>query len=170
MKKNVLYRTTNILLAVIYIIALYIQAQFKFFGFNLQQVWFALFCFFVFISLMVKVFIFRSDSSLWLAVCLLLISVAIVLFEVQSLTFKNYWPAIFIVIALPSLVTGLVFKEIYQIKLFFGMVYASVPGFLFSLDVLNVWWALLIGVGAVVLFLLTNLVLPQRWYANGVKK
>lgn len=170
MKKNVLYRTTNILLAIIFVIALYVQQQFMFFGFNLQQVWFVFLCFFVFISLTVKVFIFHSDSSLWLAVCLLLVSAFIVLFEVQNLALKNYWPVILIVIAVPSLVTGLVFKEIYQIKLFFGMVYASVPAFLFSLNILTVWWALLVGVGALVLFVITNEILPQRWYANGVKK
>jgi len=170
MRKNKLYRLTNIFLAVVYGAVVLIQHQFNLVFFNNAQTnWFMLLCLFVGVSMAVKAFIFTSDSSLWLSVLLIMVAASMFSFNYFVLSFNNYWPVVLSVISVASIITGLVFREIYQIKIFLTLSYFSVPCYLFSLSVIEPWVFVLLLIGALAVSFITIALLPARWYSKNLK-
>lgn len=169
MRKNKLYRLTNTVLGIVYVVVILIQHQFDLVLFNNQTNWFMLLCLFIGVSMAVKAFIFTSDSSLWLSVLLVLVAISIFSFNYLSLSFNNYWPVILTVVSVASIITGLVFKEMYQIKIFLTLLYFSVPCYLFSLGFIESWVFVLLLIAALAVSFITIALLPQRWYSKNHK-
>lgn len=169
MKKNTFYNLLNLILVATYVVSLIIQRNFPFLDISLSNYWFPTFCIFVSISMLFKSIIFKSDSSLWLFVCLLLLGVLILCFHYFNFDLVKYWPIVISVIAFSSLVVGLVFREIYQVKVCLVLSLISIPLYLFSFKVIGVWWF----IGVLLLSIWTSIFatrfLPERWYFKNQK-
>lgn len=169
MKKNTFYNLLNLILVATYVVSLIIQRNFPFLDISLSNYWFPLFCIFVSISMLFKTIIFKSDSSLWLFVCLLLVGVLILCFHYFNLNLLKYWPAAISIISISSLAVGLVFREIYQVKVFVVLSLISIPLYLFSFKIIGVWWFIGILLLSIWTSIFTTRFLPERWYFKNQK-
>lgn len=169
MKKNTFYNLLNLILVATYVVSLIIQRNFPFLDISLSNYWFPLFCIFVSISMLFKTIIFKSDSSLWLFVCLLLVGVLILCFHHFNLNLLKYWPAAISIISISSLTVGLVFREIYQVKVFVVLSLISIPLYLFSFKIIGVWWFIGILLLSIWTSIFTTRFLPERWYFKNQK-
>lgn len=166
MKRITLYQIINLILLIIYGVSVLVQKNAPLFNLSWTSYWFPTLCLFVSISMFIKTIMFHSDSSLWLFVTLLFLSAGIYLLNIYHLRFSTYWVVILSIVSLASMLVGLFFKEIYQVKISLVFLFISVPFYLFFFSILNFWWCLLILVVALYGSVLMTLLLPERWYAN----
>lgn len=83
-----------------------------------------------------------------------------------SLPVGKYWVVVLSILSVASLTVGLVFREIYQVKLFFVFNFISIPLYLYLFQILTFWWCLLILVACIYASIVISRVLPERWYAK----
>lgn len=169
MKRLTLYRLINVSLLAIFAISLMVQNYAPLFSISLKFYWFPLFCLLMGISLLFKTVIFKSDSALWLGVSLILISLSLFSSNIYNLSYKQYWPVVFIIPAMSSLFVGIIFKQWFQIKICLFLLLISIPFFLFSFNILNIWLLILLLIIDLSLTSLVGKLLPERWYLNSKK-
>ncbi len=170
MKKSTLYRYINIILAVVYGLSLFVQINTPLFNLPWQDYWFPTLCLFLSFSMLFKTIIFRSDSSLWLFVTLLLTSAGLMTVHILNLPLGTYWVVLLSIISVASFTVGIVFKEIYQVKAAFVVGFVSVPSYLYFFQVLSFWWCLPVLLACAFACFLLTAFMPERWYANKKKK
>ncbi len=166
MKKITVYKISNFVLIALYFITLLLHYNFSFFGLSFISFWFPSFCIFFSISMFLKTIVFKSDSSLWLSVATFLIGLAIFIFLILKINTIEYWPIAFSIISIASLLVGLVFKEIYQVKMAIIFTLISVPFYLLIFDVINYWWVVGLSIISLWLSIYIYRLLPERWYSN----
>ena len=169
MKKNTFYNLLNIILITTYLFSLLMQIYFPIFNISFSNYWFPAFCIFFGLSMFFKTIIFKSDSSFWLFNCFILIGISLLIFNVNNLPVLKYWPAALSIISVSSFMVGLVFKEIYQLKLALVVLLISVPFYLLVFEVINIWLAIAILLIAVWTSIYATRYLPERWYKNKKK-
>lgn len=164
MKRITLYTIFNIILLSIFVVSLVIQAYIPLLNLPVRNYWFPLFCFLVGISLFIKCLLFKSDSSLFFSLILLLVSISIIVISVTKLSYGNFWPIFIVIPAVTSLIVGLLFKDSLLIKIFVFFSLISVPLFLLSFKVLAVGWFVLVLFGFLILAIYLGSLIPERLY------
>lgn len=166
MKRINLYRLINVILVGTYFISLIVQNYIPLLNLTLLEFWFPTLCLLLSFSMLFKSIIFKSDSSLWLFICLFLVSITLYLIYVFNLDWKTWWVLSLSIISIASMVVGLVYKEIYQVRVSINTIFISVPLYLLVFNVLNIWWVIALEIVAIWLSLFWTSFLPERWYAN----
>ena len=166
MKKINLFRIINLVLISTYVVSLIVEKTLPIFNLTLAQFWFPTLCLLLGFSMLFKSIIFKSDSSLWLFVCLVLVSISLYCIYILNLDWATWWVLSLSIVSIASVTVGLVFKEVYQIKVASNVMFVSVPLYLWVFNVINVWVMVALLVVAIWLSLIWNSLLPERWYAN----
>ena len=166
MKKVKYFKIFNMFLAVAYlavVVTLYLNPEL---GFSATLYWFPLLLLFLGLSMSVKAIMFSSDSSTWLSISLVLLSISVFLYHYYNLDWELFALLLVTPVAVASLVTGLMFKEIYQIRIMLWIVLPGSIVFLYLFEFLNVWASIPLLIGAVAMVLLISKLLPNRWYRS----
>jgi hypothetical protein len=165
-KKITFYRLINLILLAIFVISLIIQNYVPLFDVPLKDYWFPMFCFIVSISMLFRSIIFKSDSSLWLFVNLLLLAVALFSTNFDFFSYEKFWPVLVTIPGIASIIVGIIFKQWFQIKIGLFLTSISAPIFLLTFKLINIWWFVLILVAVLILATIIGKILPERWYVN----
>lgn len=170
MKRITKYNIINIVVTLTYIAIMIVQSATKVFLINIKIFWFMAFLLAIGISLLFKFLIFKSDSSLWFGITLLLCGVTICVFVYLNLKFQDYFALFLISPIIGSLFVGLIFKDALQLKVIIYLICFMVPLILFNLKILNlIYCAIAILVSFVICVILFNF-LPQVAYKLKNKK
>ena len=115
---------------------------------NLTNIWYIILITFLDISLYAKFIIFKSDNVLWFAICLTLLVAFMCLYNLKIIDIRFY-PLILVSPAVASILLFLTYKNTLHLCLI--VLFAIIGGsfFILSFNLVNVWWFLLIEVGAI---------------------
>lgn len=94
--------------------------------------------------LIMRSLVYKIDSSLFLGVTTILISVLASLFFFTSIPQNNLWPFFVLILAISAFVVGMYFKDKIQLGLFFDFIGIFVVCLLVGLGLINAWWLLLL--------------------------
>lgn len=164
MKKITLYRIINAILIATFLVALVVQSYIPMFSMGLIDFWFPTFCLFVSVSMMFKTLIFKTDNTLWLSICLFLVSAALFLAYLMNFKFIDFLPLTLLIPGVSSLITALVFKIMFQLKVFFVLFVMTIPLVVYSLKLVDTWWLIVILVVCLWVVILGSRLIPDKWY------
>lgn len=170
MKKISIYRIINGVLLVLYVTNLLLQHYLRLFPVHLNNFWFATLLLFLGLSLMSKAIIFKSDSTLWCALLLLFIFAFIVIIDNTVWNYSRMWPLFIEIPAVCSFVVGLIFDQWLNIKVSIVITSIFVPIFLLVIEIINVWWFLLVFFLSISVALYIISLVPERFIFKGSRR
>ena len=163
MRKIVKFRIVNILLILTCIGVLILESVLGVFLIANNIFWFVLLLLTFGISELFKFIIFHSDSSLWFAITMILLTLIYIAMIYANISIERYYPILLISPIIASLFIGLIFKDVLQLKVVLFIVNLLVILLLFSFDLINLLVFITILVVTNIVLFATLVILPNKF-------
>lgn len=170
MKRITKFNIVNIVLILTYTILVVLNVYSNFLFMNSKLFWFMAFLCLIGISLLFKFLIFKSDSSLWMSLTILLCAVVLNLIYYLKLDITKYYVTFLLSPIIASLFVGLIFKDVLQLKIATYILTVLIPLALFSFKIFSGIICILIFFIILVLVLFILNIFPRILYKINSKE
>lgn len=170
MKRLTLYNIFNLIILCVFISLLVFESITPFFGVSPKHFWFPCLCICIGVSLAIKAIIYKSDSSVWFSITLVLLGTLMFGVYISHMSYNKLWPVLFSIPATSSLIVTIFFKDWLQLKIFTFLTIISISFYLLSFGIISIWWFIPVFIFAFILAFFVCALLPERFYPKKKEK
>ena len=155
MKRIRLLQIISIVLFLLYTALLVVEFKWEMLGANSILI-FSIILAVVSLSLIWKGKLLKSTSTLWFGLSLILYAIGIIVFELLNINFDKYMYLFVLIPIISSLIILAIFSNMIYIKVIIFNISISVPIILYNTIYITWWWAVIIGLVAVLVGILIS--------------
>lgn len=162
MKKITLYHLLSVFVILLYVAILLAQHFTKLLPIDLAKFWCPLLLFMEGVLMLVKWVLFRSRTSFWFGMVLLLWGISLFLVPIVGWRYLTMIPLCLFSVAITGFIMGVLFHDSLQWGIGITMLFIAIPFLFYVLEMIQLWLAILIAIIIFTVCMFISRYIPER--------